>query len=124
MSDHPHCHNLLASISDYIDDTLRAELCADLEEHLKECENCRIVVDTLRKTIEVYQVNAVVENMPADVRSRLFYRLELDAASPTDLPAARPGELCPRCQQGVMDYDGTLTLKCPSCGYSQAGCST
>jgi hypothetical protein len=30
-----------------------------------------------------------------------------------------PGQLCPRCQKGVMDYDGMLDLVCPVCRLSQ-----
>jgi hypothetical protein len=42
------------------------------------CDNCRIVIDTLRKTIELYQVTALPPNLPQDVHSRLFHRLALD----------------------------------------------
>lgn len=121
------CQLLLSSISDYVDGDLRQELCAELERHLSECENCRVVVNTLRKTIDLYHVTAAEETLPEDVRSRLFYRLELNDVRPDSgahALAARPGELCPNCGQGVMDYDGLLVLKCPACGFSQAGCST
>lgn len=39
-------------------------------------------------------------------------------------PEMRPGEVCPFCRQGIVDYDGTLTLVCPVCGEKQAGCFT
>lgn len=35
-----------------------------------------------------------------------------------------PGDLCPKCRQGKLDYDGLLNLSCPSCGYSISGCFT
>lgn len=116
------CNLLLHSLSDYLDGGLRDELCADLERHLGECENCRVVVNTLRKTIELYQVTSAEETLPEDVRTRLFYRLELTDLRPEN--DAGPGQLCPNCGQGVLDYDGLLVLVCPQCGYSQAGCST
>ncbi len=53
-SDVHNCKNLLASISEFVDGDLPADLCAELEKHLAECENCRIVVNTMRKTIELY----------------------------------------------------------------------
>lgn len=34
------------------------------------------------------------------------------------------GELCPRCQEGHLDYDGLLNLVCQQCGYTLTGCST
>jgi predicted anti-sigma-YlaC factor YlaD len=76
----PHsenCRHLLESLSDYINDELQAELCLALEEHLAECENCRIVVDTLRKTVYLYHTSAPKPEMPQDVRQRLFQRLDL-----------------------------------------------
>lgn len=77
---HPHeCASLLGAISDYVDGDLREELCRELEKHLSECENCRVVVDTMKKT--VYLVHASEDpNAPApeDVRARLFKRLDLD----------------------------------------------
>ncbi len=72
------CQRLLESLSEYIDGALREDLCQELEKHMKECENCRIVVDTLRKTIYLYQVNAPLTEMPSSVRRRLYHRLELD----------------------------------------------
>lgn len=26
------------------------------------------------------------------------------------------GALCPRCKQGILDYNGLLNLQCPVCG--------
>jgi anti-sigma factor RsiW len=79
MNNHKDCHKLLAEISEYVDGTLRDELCADLERHLCDCENCRIVVDTLKKTIELYQQTPeVAAPLPDEVRERLFARLSLD----------------------------------------------
>jgi anti-sigma factor (TIGR02949 family) len=75
----PHkCSQLLSSISEYIDGTLSPQLCADLEQHLCECENCTIVVDTLRKTISVVQTCADEDSLPGEVRTRLFQSLNLD----------------------------------------------
>jgi len=77
---HPHeCDSLLSSISEYVDGSLRDELCRELEKHLSECSNCRVVVDTMKKT--VYLVHASEDpSLPApdDVRERLFKRLDLD----------------------------------------------
>ena len=33
----------------------------------------------------------------------------------------RPGSLCPQCQDGQLDYDGTLNLSCQRCGYTLSG---
>lgn len=78
MNETLHCTNMISTLSDYIDGELSPELCAELENHLNDCENCRIVVDTLRKTIELYQEPTEPAELPADVRQRLFYRLNLE----------------------------------------------
>jgi ribosomal protein L37AE/L43A len=36
----------------------------------------------------------------------------------------RPGDVCPECKEGTLDYDGMLNLSCDRCGYSIAGCFT
>ena len=82
MSDHIHtskCSQLLGSLSEYIDGDLQAELCAQIEEHVKECDNCRIVVNTLQKTVELYEHTSNEPMLlPDKVRERLFLKLDLE----------------------------------------------
>jgi len=82
MSNHNHspkCSQLLGSLSDYIDGDLQAELCAEIEEHVKDCDNCRIVVNTLKKTIELYeQTSNQPSELPEKVREKLFLKLNLE----------------------------------------------
>ena len=81
MSENEHCKELLGFLSEYIDGALQEELCAVIDRHLAECENCRVVVNTLRKTVELYQetgVPAAGEPLPEDVRQRLFFHLNLE----------------------------------------------
>ena len=70
--DHKDCRRLLGSLSEYVDGELNEELCSVLEQHLEECEDCRIVVDTLRKTVYLYHTTAETETVPPDIRQRLF----------------------------------------------------
>lgn len=72
------CNELLGTISEYMDGSLRDELCRELERHLSECDDCRVVVDTMKKTIDLYQTETAREGLPADVRRRLFKSLQLD----------------------------------------------
>lgn len=78
MQKHTDCKEYLKQLSDYVDGELSAELCTSLERHMQGCTNCRIVVDTLRKTIDLYQEESQDEVLPQNVRSRLFARLKLD----------------------------------------------
>jgi predicted anti-sigma-YlaC factor YlaD len=76
--EHDNCRLLLGSLSEYVDATLEGEICAEIERHLSECENCRVVVDTLRKTVSIVHITHGDPTMPEDVRERLFKRLDLD----------------------------------------------
>ena len=81
MSEHVHtekCSTMLGDLSDYIDGNLQDEICAQIEEHMKTCDNCRVVVNTLRKTVELYEhCNDEIE-LSGEVKGRLFARLELN----------------------------------------------
>jgi anti-sigma factor RsiW len=48
MADHD-CHSLLASLSEYVDGELEETICQEIEAHMADCENCRVVVDTLQR---------------------------------------------------------------------------
>ncbi|MGD0751896.1 MAG: zf-HC2 domain-containing protein [Anaerolineales bacterium] len=72
------CQSLLAFLSDFVDGTLSEELCQEIRSHATECEHCRIVVDTLRKTISLYHECAdETAEIPHEVRSQLFKTLNL-----------------------------------------------
>lgn len=70
------CHELVSLFSDYIDGELEAALCTQLEAHLADCPNCRVMVDTVRKTITLYHSHGSVE-VPSDVQERLYRVLKL-----------------------------------------------
>jgi anti-sigma factor RsiW len=69
-----NCKGLISELVDYLDEALDASSRADLEQHLGKCKNCRIVVDTTRKTIDIF-CNAEPAPLPEDVRNRLHEAL-------------------------------------------------
>ncbi len=75
--EHTSCSELLKSIGEYLDGDISPEDCAELEAHIRECENCRIVVDTTRKTIYLYHEKAENDCIPRDVKENLFKKLKL-----------------------------------------------
>jgi len=77
MNHDSHCRDLLASLSDYVDGELGEQLCLEIERHLAGCVDCRVVVDTLRKTIYLYQTSNDV-TVPPDVSQRLYRSLNLE----------------------------------------------
>ena len=76
--EHMNCRQLLGSLSEYVDGELDDELCNVLEQHLEDCENCRIVVDTLRKTVYLYHESTQDETIPTDIRTRLYRSLNIE----------------------------------------------
>lgn len=65
-----NCRGVIAELSSYFDDALDPQVAADLELHLQRCTKCRVIVDTTRKTIDIY-CNAEPVPLPEDVRERL-----------------------------------------------------
>ena len=76
MAKHKCQQYLLENISNYLDGEATAELCAEIEHHLAGCPDCRVVVDTLRKTITLYRELPQPE-LPPDARLRLYKSLDL-----------------------------------------------
>jgi anti-sigma factor RsiW len=78
-NDHSQCKSLLGFLSDFVDGSLSEELCQEIEFHAAGCEHCRIVVDTLRKTISLYHASASEPaEIPGEIRSQLFKTLNLE----------------------------------------------
>jgi anti-sigma factor (TIGR02949 family) len=68
--DRVKCSDVISQISDYLDPEAAQELCADLETHFAECPNCRVYIDTVKKTISLYRSETPLE-CPEQVRTRL-----------------------------------------------------
>ncbi|MEK7393506.1 MAG: hypothetical protein RL173_1819 [Fibrobacterota bacterium] len=68
MSD---CKDLLGALSEYLDGNEQAAMCTELRRHMATCEKCRVVVNSSRRTIELYRENDQVAEIPVDVQTRL-----------------------------------------------------
>jgi len=73
-----NCQEMLENLGGYIDGDLDGRLCSEIEAHIDSCPDCKIVVNTLKKTIQLYQVTGKEATLPKDVRKRLFARLDLE----------------------------------------------
>jgi RNA polymerase sigma-70 factor (ECF subfamily) len=60
----------LEELGDYLDEDQRNELCRQIDAHLHQCPDCRFYVDTVKKTIVLYQADQSVE-LPVRVSSKL-----------------------------------------------------
>ena len=74
------CRDFLSELSDYLDESVDAEVRAKLERHMTECPNCWVIADTTKKTIRIYK-GMEPYPIPADVESRLMKALEKKMAS-------------------------------------------
>lgn len=45
------CAEFLAEFGDYLEEASSPEVRAHLEEHLRECKTCQVIVDSTRRTI-------------------------------------------------------------------------
>jgi len=68
------CTEVMRQLSEYLDGELDAALVQELERHLRDCQDCRVVVDTTRKTIEIY-CNTEPAPLPPEIRTRLHEAL-------------------------------------------------
>ena len=69
-----NCREVIRELSSYLDGDLGGDAIADLERHVAKCEDCRVVVDTVRKTVDIY-CKAEPVPLPDDVRDRLHAAL-------------------------------------------------
>lgn len=64
------CRKVIQQLSEFLDRELEPGLAEQLSRHLEHCEDCKLVVNTTRKTIEIY-CNTEPMELPPAVRERL-----------------------------------------------------
>lgn len=70
-----NCKSIITELTNYLDGALDTALCASIELHLEKCKDCRLVVDTTKKTIQIF-CNSEPAALPPDIRQRLHEALE------------------------------------------------
>jgi len=72
------CADFLAELGNYIDDAASVDLRTHLEDHLRECKTCQVIVDSTRKTIQIVTESGsftlpsdAVEPLVSDVMARI-----------------------------------------------------
>jgi anti-sigma factor RsiW len=74
------CKDFLKELSDYLDESVDAQVRAKLEKHITECPNCWVIADTTKRTIQIYK-GMEPYPVPGDVQERLMRALERKMAS-------------------------------------------
>jgi anti-sigma factor RsiW len=65
------CEELVSYLSAYLDQELDEELTAGAQQHLATCPDCRVVLHTTQRVIQLGQAQYRVE-LPASQRARLY----------------------------------------------------
>ena len=68
------CSEVLEQLAEFLDEDAREELCRAIEQHLSLCQDCRFQVDSVRKTIVLYQSDRPVD-LPVTVSKQLMAAL-------------------------------------------------
>jgi predicted anti-sigma-YlaC factor YlaD len=74
---HEHCEELFEALKEYLDGTAKEEFCRAIEQHMRDCPDCRVHVNTLKGTIELYK-SVGCRKMPSEARERLHKALKID----------------------------------------------
>jgi hypothetical protein len=69
------CKEVLANLSDYIDEEGSVELRRAIENHISWCRRCRVVFDTTGKALKIV-LDVEPFEVPLAVSARLYARLE------------------------------------------------
>jgi anti-sigma factor RsiW len=70
------CQDMLESLSIYVEGEAPSAVGSRSVRHLAQCPDCRIVVDTLHKTMDIYR-RLPRPDMPQEARERLYKSLDL-----------------------------------------------
>jgi RNA polymerase sigma-70 factor (ECF subfamily) len=64
------CRDICLRLSEYLDESLSAEVCRETQQHLAVCPSCRALTNTLRKTIKLCR-RLPKQPLPPEVSRRL-----------------------------------------------------
>lgn len=80
------CPDVLALYSRHVEDEISADLCAEMEKHIGECQRCRNACDSLKRSLALCRTSGPSVKVPpsvqASVRGALRNFLSVNDASP------------------------------------------
>ena len=64
------CSEYISDLNAFLDGDLPDELCVEIEKHIGECNNCKLMIDTMKMTVKLCR-----EGKPEDLPSSLNDKL-------------------------------------------------
>ena len=71
----PTCKDFLRELSEYLEDSLDPSTREELDQHVRDCPNCWVVLDTTQKTIKIYK-GCEPQAVPAAIEDKLLAALQ------------------------------------------------
>ncbi len=68
------CREYIDDLNGFLDGELDDDLCREIEQHIGQCNNCRIMVDTMRQTVALCREGRP-EKLPPDLEAKLSSKL-------------------------------------------------
>lgn len=68
------CHKYIEDLNGFLDGDLGDDLCAEIQAHIGQCDNCRIMVDTMRQTVALCREGRR-EKLPKALEEKLNAKL-------------------------------------------------
>ena len=68
------CDEVVAELSNYLDDQVAAEIRRELEIHLSQCHTCQVLYDSTRKTLQIVTESRSFE-LPEDISARMVKKI-------------------------------------------------
>ena len=74
------CDKFLDEMSEFLDENVHGGLRQELEDHVAQCPNCWVMLDTTKKTLKIYK-GLELEPLPDSLKSRLMAAVEQKMAA-------------------------------------------
>jgi predicted anti-sigma-YlaC factor YlaD len=71
-----HCKDVAKHLCENLDHQLNSLMCREIKKHLQECPNCTAYLDSLKKTISLYQ-SVSTPHLSSSVHKKLCAVLKL-----------------------------------------------
>ena len=68
------CKDVLQELANYLDDDCAQAVRREIEEHMRHCRPCQVVVDTTRKTIRIVSGTTAFE-LPTSLSEKIMAKI-------------------------------------------------